>query len=416
MTSSVRTEAARSSAPAGRMKTTHTTSPVLQRKCACGASHASGECETCRARRQAKTSGTTPATALPGTINQVVSGSGRPLDAATRQPMEAAFGHDFARVRVHADERAGRSAADIDARAYTVGNHIVFGAGEHRPESPDGRRLLAHELAHVVQQSRGDTAVASEAHLEREADRAADDAIRGERAHVSGRASDGVHRQGRGRGSARTPPQPRAPNRREQGIIDTARRAAAIRAQIALHRTAGIVPPSPAGRVDASTEAQMTARRLARLMFEWDNPNMEQVGDIVRSMVTFLTSNTSVVIAPANDPDCGSRAAYVRGLRPPIVLCPQFFRDSPEQQVRTMIHESAHLARIGSADVAEGYCTYFTCDIACPGGFDSADSWAQYVHCLSGQAADVPPPIVGRPGGGGGPQRGGSRSGGGGER
>jgi hypothetical protein len=138
---------------------------------------------------------------------------------------------------------------------------------------------------------------------------------------------------------------------------------------------------------------------------------MEQVADIVRSMVTFLTSNVTVVVAASNDPDCGSRAAYVRGLRPPIVLCRQFFRDSPEQQIRTMIHESAHLARIGSADVAEGYCTFFTCDTPCPGGFDSADSWAQYVHCLSGQAPDVPPPITGRR-----PRGAGQTGGGGGSR
>lgn len=79
----------------------------------------------------------------------------RPLDAATRRFMEAGFGHDFGAVRVHTGADAARSAAGVDARAYTVGEHIVFGPGEYAPSRAEGRRLLAHELAHVVQQSRG---------------------------------------------------------------------------------------------------------------------------------------------------------------------------------------------------------------------------------------------------------------------
>lgn len=68
--------------------------------------------------------------------------------------MESRFGHDFSEVRVHTDARAAQSAADVEARAYTVGQHVVFGAGEYAPGSSAGRRLVAHELAHVVQQSK----------------------------------------------------------------------------------------------------------------------------------------------------------------------------------------------------------------------------------------------------------------------
>ena len=78
---------------------------------------------------------------------------GRPLDPETRASMSARFGHDFTKVRVHDDTQAAESARDIGARAYTVGNDIVFGAGGFAPETPDGQRLLAHELTHVVQQS-----------------------------------------------------------------------------------------------------------------------------------------------------------------------------------------------------------------------------------------------------------------------
>ena len=68
---------------------------------------------------------------------------------------EPRLGHDFSQVRVHADERAAASARAVGALAYTAGSQIVFGAGRYAPESPAGRTLLAHELAHVIQQSSG---------------------------------------------------------------------------------------------------------------------------------------------------------------------------------------------------------------------------------------------------------------------
>ncbi|MFJ1975564.1 DUF4157 domain-containing protein [Streptomyces sp. NPDC087903] len=78
---------------------------------------------------------------------------GTPLDAGVRGVMEGRFWHDFSDVRVHTDSAANESAAAIGARAYTSGRDIVFGAGRYDPQSAGGRRLLAHELAHVVQQS-----------------------------------------------------------------------------------------------------------------------------------------------------------------------------------------------------------------------------------------------------------------------
>jgi hypothetical protein len=69
--------------------------------------------------------------------------------------MEPRFGYDFSQVRVHADDRAASSAQAVSARAYTAGNHVVFGHGQYAPDSPGGQRLLAHELTHVTQQSSG---------------------------------------------------------------------------------------------------------------------------------------------------------------------------------------------------------------------------------------------------------------------
>jgi len=100
----------------------------------------------------------------PSSVHDTLSGSGRALDAATRAFMEPRFGVDFTSVRVHDGARSARSAREVSARAYTVGQHIVFGAGEYAPETNEGRRLIAHELAHVVQQ----TGAGSEAALQRD--------------------------------------------------------------------------------------------------------------------------------------------------------------------------------------------------------------------------------------------------------
>ncbi len=77
---------------------------------------------------------------------------GQPLDSATRTFMASSFGYDFSQVRVHADERAAETARSIGARAFTYGHDIAFAANEYAPGTPSGRWLLAHELAHVVQQ------------------------------------------------------------------------------------------------------------------------------------------------------------------------------------------------------------------------------------------------------------------------
>jgi hypothetical protein len=79
---------------------------------------------------------------------------GEPLDMELRRLWEPRFGHSFANVRVHTDQQADESARRLGARAYTFGEHIRFARGEYQPSSREGQKLLAHELAHVVQQSR----------------------------------------------------------------------------------------------------------------------------------------------------------------------------------------------------------------------------------------------------------------------
>jgi hypothetical protein len=171
---------------------------LLQRKCACGDHrHAGGECEECSRKRfglqpklkvsepgdiyereadrvanQVMTSpGRSAVTDAPQRIQrvatqanggrnsthasakQVLSGPARPLEPALRGDMEQRFGYDFSRVRVHFGGAAEQSAREVNANAYTVGQDIVFGAGRFAPQTHEGRRLIAHELTHVVQQS-----------------------------------------------------------------------------------------------------------------------------------------------------------------------------------------------------------------------------------------------------------------------
>jgi Domain of unknown function (DUF4157) len=136
--------------------------PQRQGACACG-----GECPRCRTEQPGRAqehlqtkrvgSGDLGDTAVPPFVQEVLRSPGRPLDLATRALMEPRFGHHFAKVRVHTNYRAAESAEAMNALAYTVGNNIVFGAGQYVLTSSRGQRLLAHELAHVVQQNGGQT-------------------------------------------------------------------------------------------------------------------------------------------------------------------------------------------------------------------------------------------------------------------
>jgi hypothetical protein len=92
-------------------------------------------------------------TEVPPIVDEVLRSSGKPLDAATRAFIEQRLGQDFSQVRVHDNAKAAESAYALNARAYTVGRDIVFGAGQYQPRDASGQRLLAHELVHVAQQN-----------------------------------------------------------------------------------------------------------------------------------------------------------------------------------------------------------------------------------------------------------------------
>jgi hypothetical protein len=148
-------------------KFTSARSGVVQRCGGCGKS--GGECESCRKKRLARESmmqraaiNSNDVGEAPEIVHDVLRSSGQPLDASARAYMEPRFGQDFSGVRVHTDNRAAESAASVNALAYTVGQHVVFGSGQYAPETTTGKRLLAHELTHVVQQGNSTTGLQSQ--------------------------------------------------------------------------------------------------------------------------------------------------------------------------------------------------------------------------------------------------------------
>jgi hypothetical protein len=134
--------------------------PQLQRACACG-----GGCPKCQTEqpgqeherlqtKRVKSNDSGP-TVVPPIVHEVLRSAGQPLDVSTRTFMEPRFGHSFAHVRVHADKDAANAARVLNARAFTIGRDIFFGAGQFMPGSLQTRTTLAHELVHVVQQQSG---------------------------------------------------------------------------------------------------------------------------------------------------------------------------------------------------------------------------------------------------------------------
>lgn len=128
---------------------------MMQRACACG-----GTCSNCQKEHKKEAplqmkrvnANGSEQTEVPSIVHEVLQSSGQPLDTETRSFMEPRFGHDFSKIRIHTDTKASESAKAVNALAYTVGRNIVFSAGQNALQSNTGKQLIAHELAHVLQQ------------------------------------------------------------------------------------------------------------------------------------------------------------------------------------------------------------------------------------------------------------------------
>jgi len=135
-------------------------SGILQRKCASCSTHtvAGDKCEDCKNKQgvlQRKSSDNSAHSEVPPIVHEVLNSSGQALDKTTRAFFEPRFGYDFSHVRVHTDTRAAESALAVNALAYTVGQNIVFAPHRYQSHGFENLHLLAHELAHTVQQGTG---------------------------------------------------------------------------------------------------------------------------------------------------------------------------------------------------------------------------------------------------------------------
>jgi hypothetical protein len=326
--------------------------PLLQRSCACGAPGArpDEECEACKSRRvqrQAAGSDHAGASPVPPIVGSVLHTSGRPLDAATRTWFEGRLGRDFSDVRIHADHSAAASARAVDALAYTSGPHIVFGAGQYETRSERGRRLLAHELTHVVQQRTapvfGGINVPGDA-AEHEAARNARHLETAAVMSFSARPSV-ISRQSTGTDDDTTvtvtaPASPPACTLDQHRVIEPA----VTEAQRWLTTAAAALGSFASAPADSSNDA---ARAALRRHFNTADPAIAtRVQGRLETINTDLTGRDPFTAEchSAADPSCTNSGAYVPGTNHNmVVFCPDFFSTTNTTwQAGTLIHEMAH--------------------------------------------------------------------------
>jgi hypothetical protein len=293
--------------------------------------------------------------------------------------MERRFGHDFSRVRVHADSQAAESARAVHAVAYTVGSDIVFGEGAYSPCSAAGQRLLAHELTHVVQQAHAAGPVvfepdsASYAGAEREADAMASSLDHG---------ATSWHSQVR--------PLSRALQRLDvedcSADHEAAIRAAARAAGPAIRQTISAIlgsPRTPAAEAALNLYFGASAPRYAA--------NIALRLAIIASRIPGATIECENPDSIAYDFFCGGALAYVRpvpaffGVANIHVCQPGFQNQSATERMGTIVHEAAH--RFIDADDEAYYgagCTETgeTAALSDSDRRDNADSYACLVQTL----------------------------------
>ena len=380
--------------------------PVLQRKCACGnqASGVDGECDQCRRdklrgmqRKARHGDGASPFAPRSGEaaaagVGEVLGGSGRPLAAASRQFFERRFGHDFGHVRIHADARAAESAQALDAHAYTSGHDIVFARGRYDPLSDPGRRLLAHELTHVVQQRAGLSAATGpiqDSAAEREAERNAAlldsgmPLIAVERAPALARRSAG-----------RTQVTVTAPTGPPGCGLDKHRKIAPAvhEAQRSLKKAVDKLDAFIAKPADKATQATRAA--LDRHFHSTRPAVAQMVRDRVEQIRVDMVSRDPFTVECHDDTDtsCGNSGAYVHG-ESLLVFCEKFFTGSDRYRVFALVHEMAHaLIGLDIDDRAYGNDRLLP-RLTTAEALDNAESYEMLVKELAtGRAVEGSPP------------------------
>src|SRR5262245_32677779 len=388
--------------------------PILER-CRCANTRAGGECESCSAKREGML--TRPAIAwagerlAPPIVHQVLREPGASLDPQTHELMAARLGHDFSKVRVHTGERAALSARAVDARAYTVGHHVVFGAGEFAPGTTEGRRLLTHELAHVLHQRAaipsGPIAIApSTGPAEVEAERVAGGSV--VQAPVGADVAATLQRQPK-----RPPPATAQPTGHCSGdqpdVIARAKANAAFWLRTAIQGLR---------RFEALPAHRSTAAVQAALQTDFHTTNPFHAQLVRGRLHIILDALSGAQAAPtdcavAADPGCaGATVAYHQQGR--LVWCPKFFASDTDEERRAQVtvheHAHAHARRLplgGGFDVfSKGEPRFVIdrayrrervyADLTPEEAMDNADSYAELVRDLGSgstkrEMAELPP-------------------------
>jgi Domain of unknown function (DUF4157)/Lysine-specific metallo-endopeptidase len=307
--------------------------------------------------------------AEPTTVRDVLRSPGQPLDAGTRAFFEPAFGYDFSRVRVHSDARAAASTQSVNALAYTVGRDVVFGAGQLAPQTTQGRKLLAHELAHVVQQSHMRSSV--------------------------GREPGAVVQRKPAKASVEVTVDPTATCKLEQ---HRKIEPAVYRALAWLSRT---IPAVEAILSGATTKQ---AKAAAASLFRHFHSTSPAVVTYIRDRLSTIESDIlgrqdlRVFCPPHSDSACGTetggQALVARVVNQnELNFCAPFFRRKEEDRASTIVHEFAHtLFGRGTREIVDreyqkdAYYYYLTTGQA----LTNAESYAMFVREVATGSSPAP--------------------------
>jgi hypothetical protein len=325
---------------------------------------------------------------VPPLVHEVLHSPGRPLDPVVRAFMEPRFGYDFSHVRIGQDARAASSARAVNALAYTVGHNVIFGDGQYSPATAEGKRLLAHELTHVIQQRSNREGRQAAVHSG---------------ATVSAETSPQLQRQPSPQApAASSPPCPFPsdfPDQRSAQmdmmcisntstnpsctltakhlqLLTAAQAAARQRVQRAHFRMFAVGGPE-------------FAERVGRKVFTDGPPSKAVIVKTLEALEKILLGQITFAGGTCADPECESgnlhAAAYESGPGNPVVFCPRsFLPDFLPELRRSVLHEAVHLSGIDiDPNVTERYCMSFTCDSACQ-STASADAWTLFVDCIGG--------------------------------
>jgi Domain of unknown function (DUF4157) len=302
--------------------------PSPRRRCDCGGSE--GECGACKEERGAELQhAAQPGSveAVPPILYEVVRSPGQPLSPETRAFFEPRFGYNVGQVRIHTDARAAESARAVNALAYAVADHIVFGVGQYAPQTSEGAFLLAHELAHTAQ-------------------------------------SMGTQRPQVARQTAPSSGTPSTPTSEKDLIDDAYGRASllVIDAKARINRLKDLVS---AGKLDQATKEDAHTLAAAQNWLHIDAiarqaEFIQTLTRVAELMTRNITAANNPVRHPSPDP-CATLSSFAWSTpgdpNDQITYCNSFFTKGPQCRRNVVIHERFHLAGAHHGEDPSGKAT-----------------------------------------------------------